>query len=294
MGPESLRNFRREVWADENGSLRPVSSPLVLTNSLDEEVKRVHSYSSRSRPALMITQLEAAYINLPCDEDEEGLQPPHTPLTQISDTGTTPPLSPCSPFLSPDSLVSPFSFPASPGDPFRYNFPLSLSGHSTISPCEVFSPLPQDNFISDTFMEETQAPSTPVVPIQSLPDVCLDVPLPPSPNPLPSCPPSPPIAGPSRSTSKRLRWSDDDSDDGSDEFTPARKTSRSGKRAKVGSSKRTGATPGGKGAKCDLCGKPLGRATDLPRHRASCKENPKREVRKTPCEFCGKLLPGTF
>lgn len=55
MGPESLHNFLREAWADENGSLRPVSSPLVLTNFLDEEVKRVCSHSSRSLRALMIT-----------------------------------------------------------------------------------------------------------------------------------------------------------------------------------------------------------------------------------------------
>jgi len=147
-------------------------------------------------------------------------------------------------------------------------------------------------------MEEPQAPPAPAVPTRSLPEL-LDpssdaTPLP-SPNPPPSRSPSPPVAGPSKSAPKRLRWSDDESGVESDEFTPqTRKAIRPSKRLKVGSLKRAGTKLEGKGAKCDLCGKRLGRATDLPRHKASCKENPERATRKTPCEFCEKLLPGTL
>lgn len=241
-------------------------------------------------------QLEAAYINLPRDEDEEESRFPPSPFTSVSDAVTTPPLSPCTPFLSPDSIGSPYRLPASPE--LLLTLPLSLSGHQTISPDEVFSPLPQvDDLFSDTVMEELQAPPTPVVPTKSLPELpspCSDA-TPSSPNPPPSRPQSPPVAGPSRSASKRPRWSKDESDDESDEFTPqTRKATRSGKRLKVASLKRVSAKLGGKGTTCDLCGKHLGRVTDLPRHKGSCKENPERETRKTPCEICGKLLPGKF
>lgn len=41
MGYESLKNFREDMWVNDNGSVRPVSSPLMLANTLDEEVKRV-------------------------------------------------------------------------------------------------------------------------------------------------------------------------------------------------------------------------------------------------------------
>jgi len=147
-------------------------------------------------------------------------------------------------------------------------------------------------------MEEVQAPPAPVVLTRSLPelpDPCSDATPLSSPNPPPSRPSSPPVAGPSRSAPKRLRWSEDDSGDESDEFTPqTRKATRPGKRLKVGSLKRASAKLEGKSAKCDLCGKRLGRATDLPRHKASCKENPERVTRSTPCDFCGKLLPGTL
>jgi len=53
MGPESLQNFREDSWVDENGSVRPVSSPFMLTRSLDEEVKRVCSYSLNFGQTLM-------------------------------------------------------------------------------------------------------------------------------------------------------------------------------------------------------------------------------------------------
>jgi hypothetical protein len=43
MGHEGLRNFREDMWVDDNGSLQPVSSPFMLTTSLDAEVKRVCS-----------------------------------------------------------------------------------------------------------------------------------------------------------------------------------------------------------------------------------------------------------
>lgn len=300
LGSKNLQNFQ-DSWADENGTIRPVSSPLVLTNSLDEEVRKVCSSYSRSGRAFMMVQLEAAYINLPCDEDEEQSQLPPSPLTNVSDAVTTPPLSPCTPFFSPGSVGSPSHLPTSPESPFLFALPLSLSGNRTISPYEIFSPLPQlelDDLASDTAMEELPAPSAPVVPTQSLPelsDACSDATLPSSPNPPLSLPQSPPTPGPSRSAPKRLRWSEDESDDESDEFTPqTHKATRPGKRLKIGSLKRAGVKFDGKGTKCDLCGKYLGRTTDLPRHKASCKENPERVTRKTPCEFCGKLLPGTF
>ena len=295
LGPQSLQNFREDLWVDENGVVRPISSPFMLTNSLDEEVKRVRSCSLQFDRALMMAQMEAAYINLPYDEDEEESQFHPSPLTSVSDTVTTPPLSPCTTSSSPDSIGSPFHLPASPESPFLFALPLSLSGRQTISPCEIFSPLPQaDDSVGDAAMEELLAPPTPVVPTQSLPkllNACSNATLSPSPSP----PQSPPIAGPSRSAPKRLRWSEDESDDESDEFTPQkRKAARPGKRLKGGSLKRGSAKLEGKGTKCDLCGKHLGRSTDLPRHKESCKENPGRAVRQTPCEICGKILPGTF
>ena len=296
MGPQSIQNFREDLWIDENGSVRPISSPFILTNSLDEEVKRVRACGLHFGRALMMVQLEAAYINLPYDDkdEEQQSQLPPSPLTNVSDAVTTPPLSPCTPFLSPFSIDSPFYLPASPESPFLFTSQLSLSGRQTISPYEIFSPLPQaGDSVSDAAMEEPLAPPSPVIPTQSLPElhnVCLDTTLPSSPSPPSSPPQSPPVAGPSRSASKRLRWSEDESDDESDEFTPqTRKATRPGKRLKGG-----GAKLEGKSTKCDLCGKRLGRATDLPRHSLSCKKNPQRETRKTPCEFCGKLLPGTF
>lgn len=48
MGHETLRNFREDMWVDDNGSVRPVSSPFMLACSLDEEVKKVWSYNLRS------------------------------------------------------------------------------------------------------------------------------------------------------------------------------------------------------------------------------------------------------
>ena len=54
MGPESLQNFREDSWVDENGSVCPVSSPFMLTNSLEEEVKRVRLYSLRYGLALIV------------------------------------------------------------------------------------------------------------------------------------------------------------------------------------------------------------------------------------------------
>ena len=45
MGSQSLQNFREDLWVDDNGTVRPISSPFMLTNSLDEEVKRVRSSS---------------------------------------------------------------------------------------------------------------------------------------------------------------------------------------------------------------------------------------------------------
>jgi len=147
-------------------------------------------------------------------------------------------------------------------------------------------------------MEELQAPPAPVISTQSLPellDACSDPTPRSSPNPPSSPPPSHPVAGPSRRTVlKRSRWSGDDSGEESDEFTPeVRKAARPCKRPKVGSLKRASAKFDGKSTKCGLCGKRLGRATDLPRHLTSCKANPERETRRVPCEFCGKLLPGT-
>jgi hypothetical protein len=300
MGPQCLQNFREDLWVEENRAAQPISSPFMLTNSLDEEVKRVRSCSLRFGQTLMMAQLEAAYINLPYDEDEEESQLPPSPLTNVSDAVTTPPLSPCTPFS--ESIDSPLHFPVSPGDRFLFTLPLSLGFHKTISPYEIFSPLPRvDDLVSDTTMGELLVPpATPIVPIQSLPEltlanVCPDATLPTSPSPPLSPPQSPPVAGSSRSTPKRSRWSKDDSDDESDEFTPqTRKATRPEKRLKGGSLKRTSPKSEGRGTKCDLCGKRLGRITDLPRHKASCKENPDREIRKIPCEFCEKLLPGTF
>ena len=249
--------------------------------------------------------MEAAYINLPCAEDEEESHLPLSPLTTISETATTPPLSPCTPFLSPDSIDSACDFTTSPESPFLLTLPVSLSGHRTISPHEIFSPLPQvEDWVGDVSMEELQTPPAPVVRTQSLPEppnACPDAtppsspsltssppnPPPSRPNPPLSRPQAPPVAGPSRSVPKRFRWSEDEDDYETDEFTPQpQRTTR--KRLKV-STKLDG-----KGAKCDLCGKRLGRATDLPRHKASCRSNPERATRGTRCEFCDKLLPGTF
>lgn len=280
MGYESLQNFREDMWVVDNGSIRPVPSPFMLTNSLDEEVKK----------------MEAAYINLPCEESEET-QPPQSPLTEVSDSATTPPLSPCSLFESPDSLCSPCFLPGLPfQSPFFLTFSPSPVPNQTISPCDVFSPLPQlgGESTDDTAME-VQTPPTPVVPSKSLPEMsddCLDLsPLSPPDPPLPRSP-SPPIAGPSRIPLKRSRWSEDESDDENDEFVPqARKRTCSIKRTKVIPSKRPSTKFEGKGTRCDLCGARLGRVTDLPRHKASCRSNPERAARTTPCEYCGKLLP---
>ena len=205
---------------------------------------------------------------------------------------TTPPLSPCTASSSPDSVDSPFHLPTSLETPFLFSFSLSL-GRQTVSPYEIFSPLPQvDDSVGDVAMEES--PPAPAVPTKSLPELlnaCSDATLPSSPSPPPSPPQSPPVAGPSRSAPKRLRWSKDGSDNESDDFTPQkRKPAHPGRRPKGGSTKRTS----DKGTKCDLCGERLGRVTDLPRHKASCKKNPGRVMRKTPCEFCGKPLPGKF
>jgi hypothetical protein len=54
MGRESLRNFREDMWVEANGSVRPVSSPFMLANTLDEEVKRVRLYSLRSKQPLKV------------------------------------------------------------------------------------------------------------------------------------------------------------------------------------------------------------------------------------------------
>ena len=229
--------------------------------------------------------MEVEFINLPYDSDEEEPQAPQSPLSDISDAVSTPP-------LSPDSASSPCGLPGSlelesPSSPT-----LSLSPVCrTVSPSEIFSPLPQ---AEDLNTMELEVPPTPLVPTQPLPE--LDITSPTSPNPSPSRSLSPPVAGPSRrSDLKRPRWSEDESNDESDEFIPERwRAVRPGKRTKVGSHKRAKAKLEGRGTRCDLCGKHLGRATDLPRHRASCKANPERVERATPCEICGKLLPGTF
>ena len=53
MGQERLQNFREDfLLVDEDGSVRPVPSPFVLTNSLDEEVKKVYSFRLCSEQAL--------------------------------------------------------------------------------------------------------------------------------------------------------------------------------------------------------------------------------------------------
>jgi hypothetical protein len=225
------------------------------------------------------------------------------PLSPLSDSGiTTPPLSPCSLFESPDSLYSPSVLPRSPlQSPFSLELPLSLGEYQTISPNDIFSPLPlvEGDSANDAVMEEVQVPSTPIVPTQSLPEEMLDYcaetspPPSPSPYPLPSRSPSSPVAGPSRSPLKRSRWLEIESGDESDEFMPQRhKKTRAGKRTKAGTVKRASAKFEGKGTRCDLCGMHLGRATDLPRHKASCRSNPERATRRNPCEFCGKMLPG--
>jgi len=221
---------------------------------------------------------------------------PQSPSSSVSDTASTPPLSPCTPFLSPESIGSPYGIPDSPEleSPFLLTLPLSLGGHRTISPHEIFSPLPYVEELSSAVVEP-EAPSAPIVSTQPLPllDMFSDATPLTSADPPPFRPSSPPVAGPStskRSVLKRQRWSEDESD----EFTPERReAARPGKRMKVGSFKRIGAKLEGKGAKCDLCGKHLGRVTDLPRHKASCEANPERATRETPCKFCRKLLPGT-
>jgi len=53
MGPQSLQNLREDLWVNEDGTVRPISSPFMLTNTLEEEVKRVRSYSLRFGQALM-------------------------------------------------------------------------------------------------------------------------------------------------------------------------------------------------------------------------------------------------
>ena len=147
-------------------------------------------------------------------------------------------------------------------------------------------------------MEEAQAqvPPAPVVPIRSLPEAP-DEDAETAPLSLPNTPsfrsPSPLVGGSSSSPLKRSRWIEDESGDESEEFTPqARKRTRAAKRSNVGPLKRASSKFEGKGTRCDLCGMHLGRVTDLPRHKASCKSNPERTTRKTPCDICGKLLPG--
>lgn len=283
MGYESLQNFREDMWVENDGSVRPVSSPFMLANTLDEEVKK----------------MEAAYINLPYDDDTEEARLPDSPLSSTSDSATTPPLSPSSPFESPDFLCSSPSF--LPGLPFETPFHSTLglppSIHQTISPLEIFSPLPQvaEN-ADDAVVEEIRTPPTPVVPTLCLPeemdDECIEATPLVSHTSLPSRSPSPPVAGPSRSPLKRPRRSEGESEDESDEFIPqTRKKNRAGKLSKAGNVKRASGKFEGKGTVCGLCGIRLGRATDLPRHKASCKSNPGRLTRETPCEVCGKLLP---
>lgn len=239
--------------------------------------------------------MEAEFINLPCDGDEAEAQLPYSPFSNLSDPATTPPLSPCSQFGSPESLASPSFLPGlAIQSPFLLTLPLSLSVQQTISPYEIFSPLPLvEDSMNDATMEEVQVPPTPVVPTRSLSEIPSEITPLYLPNPSPSRPPSPPVAGPSSSPLKRSRWFKDESGDESDEFTPqVRKKTRAGRRSGTGSLKRVSPGFGGKGTKCDLCGMHLGRVTDLPRHKASCKANPERVTRKTPCEVCGKLLPG--
>lgn len=231
--------------------------------------------------------MEAEFINLPYNSDEEELQVPYSPLSDISDAVSTPP-------LSPDSIGSPCGLPGFSFElesPFSSTSPLSLSGCRTVSPYEIFSPLPQVEDWNDIAMRP-EAPPTPVVSTKPLPEP--DTTSPYSPDPLPFRSPSPPVASPSRSSAlKRPRRFKDESGDESDDFVPEkRKPARLGKRTKASSLKR--AKLENRGAKCDLCGNTLGRATDLPRHKASCKANPERAIRTTPCEICRKPLPGTF
>lgn len=54
MGRESLHNFREDMWVEANGSVRPVSSPFMLANTLDEEVKRVRFYCLLSKQLLKV------------------------------------------------------------------------------------------------------------------------------------------------------------------------------------------------------------------------------------------------
>lgn len=303
MGYESLQNFREDMWVEDNGSVRPVSSPFMLVNTLDEEVKKVWTYCPCSKQIFMVTQLEAAYINLPYDDDEEEAQLPDSPLSNTSDSVTTPPLSPSSPFESPDFFCcSPSFLPGSPLEtPFHLTPGLPPSIHQTISPFEIFSPLPQmaEDAADDAVVEEIRAPPAPVAQTLCLPEEIPDEYIETTPlasqNSLPSRSPSPPVAGPSKSPLKRSRWSEGESEDESDEFIPqTRKKTRAGKLSKAGGVKRTSGKFEGKGTMCNLCGVRLGRATDLPRHKASCKSNPGRATREIPCEICGKLLPGKF
>ena len=52
LGPEGLRNFREDLWVNENGSIRPVPSPFMLGNSLEEAIKKVYLHTSRSEQTL--------------------------------------------------------------------------------------------------------------------------------------------------------------------------------------------------------------------------------------------------
>src|SRR5882757_1445040 len=54
MGPEGLQNFREDLWVDQDGAVRPIPSPFMLTNSLEEEVKRVRPCSLRPEQGLTI------------------------------------------------------------------------------------------------------------------------------------------------------------------------------------------------------------------------------------------------
>ena len=54
VGYESLENFRGDLWVDVDGSVQQVSSPFMLANSLDEEVKRVCVCSLHPDQTLMM------------------------------------------------------------------------------------------------------------------------------------------------------------------------------------------------------------------------------------------------